>query len=104
MYGKLNFVCYTYIHICKHVHMQMCQLFVLRIVITIIIIKKKQQLFFFNLKKDNLNYPPLISTRSNPLSPEKWFSSLDSDGRLKVDVDEIREIIFRGVSIYHYFF
>ncbi|CAJ0629481.1 526_t:CDS:10 [Entrophospora sp. SA101] len=50
----------------------------------------------FEVLNVDLNYPPLLSTRSTSLSPEKWFSSLDSEGRLKVEVDEIREIIFRG--------
>lgn len=39
------------------------------------------------------------ASRSEPLNAEKWFSFFDdAEGRLRVEISEVREAVFRGVS------
>ena len=45
-----------------------------------------------------MKLPPLHATRSDPLNAEKWFSFFDTEGRLRVELSEVREAVFRGVS------
>ncbi|CAB4412455.1 unnamed protein product [Rhizophagus irregularis] len=41
--------------------------------------------------------PPLHASRSEPLNAEKWFSFFDdAEGRLRVEISEVREAVFRG--------
>ncbi|CAG8777293.1 4589_t:CDS:2, partial [Cetraspora pellucida] len=39
---------------------------------------------------------PLHAIRTDPLNAERWFSFFDTEGRLKVELSEVREAVFRG--------
>ncbi|CAI2170206.1 7948_t:CDS:10 [Funneliformis geosporum] len=50
----------------------------------------------FEILSNEATLPPLHATRSNPLNAERWFSFFDTEGRLKVELSEVQEAVFRG--------
>ncbi|RIB10178.1 rab-GTPase-TBC domain-containing protein [Gigaspora rosea] len=50
----------------------------------------------FEVLNDELTLPPVHAIRTDPLNAEKWFSFFDTEGRLKVELNEVREAVFRG--------
>ncbi|RIA92634.1 rab-GTPase-TBC domain-containing protein [Glomus cerebriforme] len=51
----------------------------------------------FEILSGDTTLPPLHASRSDPLNAETWFSFFDdSEGRLRVELNEVREAVFRG--------
>ncbi|CAG8488335.1 1936_t:CDS:10 [Scutellospora calospora] len=50
----------------------------------------------FEVLNDDITLPPLHAIRTDPINAEKWFSFFDTEGRLKVELNEVREAVFRG--------
>uniref|UniRef100_U9TFW8 GTPase-activating protein GYP7 n=1 Tax=Rhizophagus irregularis (strain DAOM 181602 / DAOM 197198 / MUCL 43194) TaxID=747089 RepID=U9TFW8_RHIID len=51
----------------------------------------------FEVLSGDSTLPPLHASRSEPLNAEKWFSFFDdAEGRLRVEISEVREAVFRG--------
>ncbi|CAG8757967.1 10772_t:CDS:10 [Cetraspora pellucida] len=50
----------------------------------------------FEILNDEATSSPLHAIRTDPLNAERWFSFFDTEGRLKVELNEVREAVFRG--------
>ncbi|CAG8674359.1 17639_t:CDS:2, partial [Racocetra fulgida] len=50
----------------------------------------------FEVLNDEITSFPLHAIRTDPLNAERWFSFFDAEGRLKVELNEVREAVFRG--------
>ncbi|CAG8533862.1 1164_t:CDS:10 [Acaulospora morrowiae] len=50
----------------------------------------------FEVLDNETKLPPLHARRTDPLNAERWFSFFDAEGRLRVEIDEVREAVFRG--------
>ncbi|CAG8476618.1 33594_t:CDS:10 [Racocetra persica] len=50
----------------------------------------------FEVLNDEITSSPLHAIRTDPLNAERWFSFFDAEGRLKVELNEVREAVFRG--------
>jgi len=50
----------------------------------------------FEVLGDDPSQPPITDTRKEPVSAEQWVAWLDSEGRLKITEEQVREAVFCG--------
>ncbi|KAG9288362.1 hypothetical protein G9A89_021393 [Geosiphon pyriformis] len=58
--------------------------------------QEETELGAFEILSSEASLPPIHHTRTGPLKADTWFSFFDVEGRLLVQVEEVRAMVFRG--------